>query len=328
MSEALSGMSSSSRRNDPVWERALDWLLRVQAAPGDAELSRQRDLWLAENGDHAKAYRKAEKVWRITGDVAPASPVHGVSAPVGAAPRVRRGVVLSAAAMAACLALVLASGLNQRPGADYHTGTGETRQVVLADGSTVDLDAESAMGVALSSGLRAVTLLSGRAFFQVAADRNRPFVVSVGEMTVTVTGTAFDIRSMDEEIAVEVQSGAVSVVVEHDGRQMTANLEPGGRASVSRRAGTLAVDAVPPIQVGLWRSGRMVVNGATVAQVVEELRRHHRGVILLRDQTLAARRVTGVFDVNDTAAALDAVLQPHGGVVRELTPYVLVVSAR
>lgn len=325
-------MSSVSHRDDPAWEQSLDWLMRIQASPLDDDLLRQRDRWMAEDEGHARAYRKAEKVWRLTGQVAPVFPAPAAS-PAPAVPiragHVRRATVLSmAAAVAACLALALLPGIARTLRSDYHTGTGETRQVVLGDGSIVMLDAESAIAVSLSSERRVVTLLSGHAFFQVVADRTRPFVVSAKEMTVTVTGTAFDVSSIDGDAKVEVRSGTVSVTAAHDGSQMTATLKRGGRARVSRLDGRLAVDSVPPPQVGLWRSGRMVVNGATIAQMVEELRRHHRGIILLRDEALAARQVTGVFDLADPVAALDAALQPHGGMVRELTPYVLVVSAR
>jgi Fe2+-dicitrate sensor, membrane component len=327
MAGGLKQTNARSHRDDPVWEQALDWLMRVQASAQDGEVLRRRDAWLAESEAHARAYRKAEKVWRLTGDVVPAIPPGPAPVPAGSAFRTPRRI-LAAGALAAGLALFLLPDIRLRLQADHRTGIGETRQVSLDDGSVVHLDADSAIGLAFSPDRRRVSLLSGQAFFQVAADRVRPFTVTAGEVSVTVTGTAFDMRFAADSVAVEVQSGSVSVAADHGGRKVETRLAPGQRAVVARSGGALVTEAVSPVQVGLWRSGRMVVDGATVAQVVEDLRRHHRGIILLRDQALAARRVTGVFDVDDPVAALDAVLQPHGGVVRELTPYVLVVSAR
>ena len=48
-------MAGSAPQQDPAWEEALDWLLRLQAAPGDAALARARDAWLAGSPAHADA---------------------------------------------------------------------------------------------------------------------------------------------------------------------------------------------------------------------------------------------------------------------------------
>jgi transmembrane sensor len=61
---------------------------------------------------------------------------------------------------------------------------------------------------------------------------------------------------------------------------------------------------------------------------VEQIRRYSPGAILLTDDRLAQRRVTGVFDLQHPAAALRALVEPHAGEVAMLTPYLLVVTAR
>lgn len=328
----VSPMSPSNHQGDPAWEQALDWLMRIQAAPDDETVRQACKNWVLENAAHARAYRKAEKVWRLTGAVPAAFPAMPVSGPArSSAPpaRGRRRVLPAvAAALAACLVLAFGPDLNRRWGADFHTGTGETKQVSLADGSSVELDAESAIDVTLSADRRAVSLRAGRAFFRVAADPARPFVVSAGNMTVTVTGTAFDVARTGQDTLVEVQSGSVLVAVAGGGPRVSVALTPGGRVRLSRQDGRLTEDALPPAQVGLWRSGRLVVNGATLAQVVEALRPRYHGLILIKDETLANRQVTGVFDLGNPVMALEAALQPHGGMVGQPVPGVLVVSTR
>ncbi|HRJ61537.1 MAG TPA: DUF4880 domain-containing protein, partial [Azospirillaceae bacterium] len=68
----MTDMIDEPHVDDPVWREALDWLMRVQAAPDDDALALRRDQWLNKSDAHAKAYRKAERVWRLTGDLAPA----------------------------------------------------------------------------------------------------------------------------------------------------------------------------------------------------------------------------------------------------------------
>ena len=322
-----------SGATETAWEQALDWLMRVGQAPEDAALLRRRDRWIAERRENAQAYRKAEKIWRLTGDVRPSFPI-APPHPAGGRPTVRPGrgrtvwTAAATAALAACLALFMLAGPGQRLLTDHHTGTGERARVALPDGSTVDLDAETAVDVAYAPDRRQVHLVTGRAFFDVKADRARPFVVATGETEVTVTGTSFDVRTGGDTIGVRVKSGTVSVAVSRDGRRAVATLARGETATVSRRSGTIVAGRVAASRIGLWREGRLAVDGATVGEVVRELRRYYRGVILISDDALENRRVTGVFNTGNPVAALETLMALHGGTVREITPYVLIASAR
>jgi transmembrane sensor len=295
----------------PAWDRALDWLLRVEAAPDDRLLRGQRDAWLAAHESHAAAYRQAERVWRLTG-----------AAPSAARPtRPWRRGGLALAVLAACLMLWLAPDLGVPMRADYRTSAGETRDIALRDGSTVSLDADSA--IALGSGDRSVELLAGRAFFQVKRDPAHPFTVKAGEASVAVLGTAFDVLLAERSVTVAVQSGSVSVAA---GQTQAVTLQPGQRAIVDRADGAITAATVGMDGIAAWRNGKLVVEGVPVAEVIEALDRHHVGVILLRDPVLGARRITGVFDLRDPDAALRAVLRPYGGSVLAITPYMLVVQ--
>jgi transmembrane sensor len=70
----------------------------------------------------------------------------------------------------------------------------------------------------------------------------------------------------------------------------------------------------------------LIVEEWSVAQVLDELGRYHRGVILLRDQELGARLVSGFYDLTRPVEAVRAVAQAHGGRLREIGPWLLVVS--
>ena len=71
----------------------------------------------------------------------------------------------------------------------------------------------------------------------------------------------------------------------------------------------------------------MVVENRTVSEVAAEIGRWHPGSVAVVDSGLGARRVSGVFDLSDPAAALQAVVEPHGGRVRRLTRWLLVLDA-
>ncbi len=337
---------------DPVMAEALEWVLKVNENPDDPQIRRGLTDWLTGSEANAKAYRKAERIWKLTGDVPPAYPErwsargpnaqlnHGKSGQSPprrdrtalrrpesqrARPSRKWWLGLGGSACAASLAALLMLGSSVLDRADYRTGAGEIRQVTLPDGSLVTLGGGSAIRVSYDTTQRRVTLLCGEAFFNVMHNAQRPFTVEASGIAAHDVGTAFDVDLEPANIDIAVQSGAVGVTV---GDSAATMLIAGERLSIDRatRAGIRTTEPVEAIAT--WRSGRLVVDNVAVGDVVQQLRRYYRGYIWLRDSELNNRRISGVYDLNDPVSALKAIVEPHAGIVTEITPLVLVVSAR
>lgn len=305
---------------------AVDWLMRLQAAPGDAAVRAAFGAWLETSDANRRAWQSVSRVWRLSEGLPAgnaAAPDNVVAFP--RARRTRRAFAIAAAALAACIALYFAPALQLRLQADHRTSVAELSDVALEDGSVVQLDAGSAIAVRYGAARREVVLLTGRAFFDVVQAMDRPFVVVADDVTVTVTGTSFDVRAGSDGVSVAVQSGTVEVGL--DGGARLGTLTRGERLSVSRGARQVVKSEIAPEDVASWRERRLVVDGVALAEVVEELGRHYQGFIVLRDRSLAERRITGVFDLRRPIEALNAVAKTQRGSVTEITPYVLVISS-
>lgn len=315
---------------DELLAEAVDWRLRLDAAPADKALIAALEAWLAGSKARRAAWRDVERMVRVAAglpaDYADRPPAVRMTASRAAFMR-RRSVVLAAAALAvACLALFLLPGVQLWLGSDHRTATAELRTIMLDDGSRVSLGAESAIAVRYAAQRREVTLLSGRAFFEVVPASERPFVVVAGDARITVTGTAFDVRSSPGVLSVAVQSGTVEVALE-EGRRLAATLSRGEQLEVDRKAGSIARSEVQPGDVAAWRERRLVVDRSRIADVVEEVGRHYAGVVVLRDRSLGNRLVSGVFDLNEPVEALQAAVRTHDGSIARITPYLVVISA-
>lgn len=304
-------------------EQALDWLLRLQQAPHDPQLRDAFEQWRTSDAANAEAYRKAERVWQLTGQLAPATTQHWPKAPVVQLPARRRRWWLGAA-VAACLLVSVAPALSLRLQADYRTGQGETRDVTLADGSVVQMDSDTAIAVDYSGVRRDVRLLAGQAFFEVKPDKAKPFHVHAEAIEVTVTGTAFNVELRPGRVGVDVQHGSVRVADEKGAHVLAGALSAGQR--LRYRDGQAQVQAFVPSQVAAWRQGQLIADDQPVAELVQALARYLPGKVLLRDQALGEMRVTGVYDLRKPETALRAVVRPHGGEVRSYGPWLLVLS--
>lgn len=312
---------------DPLTREAIDWLIRLDDAPHDAGLRAAADAWRRSNPDRAAAWGRAEKAWSWLADPVPD--------PVGrgrrAAHRQRkhtgqRWLAGLAGAMAAGLLMLYLPALLTSLRADYATATAELRKVVLEDGTMVELGPQTALDVRFTAGRRAVVLLSGEAFFNVTADHSRPFEVEAGELFIVVTGTAFDVHLQDNAVSVGVEHGSVDVRSSLPASSSPVRLKPGDQVTVDRRSGVARRTTVAPEDVAAWREHRMFVENATVAEVVEALRRYQSGWIVLADDGLARQKVAGLYDLRDPDQALRILVGPFGGQVREVTPLLRIVS--
>lgn len=310
---------------DTQLEQAIVWFYRIAERPDDGALRRGLQAWLAENAAHRRAWDLTQRSWDLSGLMAVQA---GNAAPTARArPQSRRRMVAAMAglAMAACLALfVVAPQVRLHLMADHLTGAGETTTVALSDGSEVDLAAGSAVKTHFTEGRRELTLLRGQALFRVAKHTDRPFIVDVGGYSVTVTGTAFDVALTDRTLAVAVAHGSVRV---GGARAGDVDLVPGDRIAINRRDGVVARTRVDARDVAAWRGGSLIVQDRAFADVVDVIRRHYPGVVVVAMAGLEGSRVTGVFDLSDPARALGALAGPFGGVVRRAGPFVITVTA-
>jgi transmembrane sensor len=317
-----------TRIADPDRDAAAEWLLRLNAAPDDPALRAALADWLARSDANRVAYDSVARMWEMSARLpagcaapAPASPLRSPP-PAG-----RRGRVATivGGALAACLVLAFMPTLLTHLRADYVTGAGEVRRIALEDGSIVHLDGGSAIAVRYRAGAREVALLSGQAFFEVVKMPGRPFVVGTDEVRTTVTGTAFGVRSAADEIAVALDHGAVTVAL-GDTPGHSASLVPGDRVAIDRATGRFTRTGVRRDEIAAWRDRRLIVHGAPIARVIDDLDRHFAGTIVLADRALGGRRVTGTFDLARPAEALQAIARTQGGRVFALTPWLLVVT--
>jgi len=192
----------------------------------------------------------------------------------------------------------------------------------------VYLTTNSALRVSYTPEQRQVELLAGEAFFTVPPDPTRAFLVRADRGTVRVLGTAFQVRLDQPTLSVAVQSGVVNVSLAPPAVLESRALRKGQALRLNITTGAAELQQAAPDRIAAWRDGRLIVDRWTVGEAVNEIARYHRGVILLTDAALARQPISGVYNLKDPVAAVKAVVHPHAATVWEMTPYVLIISAR
>jgi len=197
---------------------------------------------------------------------------------------------------------------------DYHTGTGELREVQLADGSQLLLNTNSAVSVELNASVRQITLHYGQARFTVAKDVQRPFEVVSDGLVVRALGTVFEVYKHSDEVSVTVQEHAVSARIQSDvgdelaSQLASVNVQQGQQLHYHSGGLLPKPKAVELTQTSAWQQHRLFISDRPLGELIEELGRYRTGRVFLADEKLKNLRVTGVFFLDNPDDALSSVV--------------------
>ncbi len=181
----------------------------------------------------------------------------------------------------------------------YRTAIGDLQDIALADGSVITLSSDSRILVTLSRDERHIDLQQGEAFFKVAKDASRPFVVSAGGRRAIAVGTRYDVRRDAGDLRVVVTQGVVKLESDDGpgGQKQPTTLLPAGSTAVATDAG-VAVSSGPlrhAEELLSWRSGFISFHDTPLVKAVAEFNRYNHRRIVIGDASIGSFRVGGHF---------------------------------
>jgi transmembrane sensor len=322
----------SGENPEQINAQAAEWLAR-RDAPDWSDADRvQLERWMQASFRHRVAYLRLELVWKKTGrlkalgagyasgeipppgqwhrspfaetlDVTKATPAaHKDSGRRRGTNRSWRRPMLLAGVLSALLACAMWYAAPH--GSKYQTPIGAVETVAISDGSHVTLNTDTEIRVALGEGERRIQLDRGEAYFEVAKDAHRPFVVRAGTVSVTAVGTQFSVRRQGLDTLVVVTEGVVRV----QGYGAASSAKPqavtAGQSARVTEAGVLVQDEpAPKMEEQLsWRTGLLVFRDTRLEHAVAEFNRYNARKILIADPALKDLRVAGSFKATSTDA--------------------------
>ncbi len=293
--------------NPSMSDEAARWTARMDAGAWTASDESELQAWLAAHPMHGGALLQAQAAW-ISTDL---ELVEGVRNDAPPARVSRRWMVTGGGGL---IAASLVGGLLWRTSSlQYSTGVGEIRRVPLADGSVAAINTASRIEIRVDAKQRSVKLEAGEAWFQVAKDKQRPFVVDAGRVRVRAVGTAFAVRLERDGAQVVVTEGVVEAWVEGaEGHRV--RVAAGGRAFVSNNA-AIDVAAAEPSAVDrslAWRAGKIDLDGNRLDFAVGEFNRYNARKLIIADPALAGEEFDGIFRVDDPEGFATAVRDSLG----------------
>ena len=308
--------------------QAAEWAVKKDAGALSPEDEIAFEAWLAGDARALGAYCRVEAaLFRLERAGGVAKPRLSPARAIENIRFTRRSAFLAGGAAAGLLAGVLAARQwGREQGLRLSTRIGEVREVPLDDGSVVTLNTSSEVAVKYSKELRQIHLLQGEALFDVAKNKDRPFIVLAGNTQVRAVGTSFSVSMLPRRpIQVLVREGVVEFKrADNPARALPVRVSANMRA-LSSRSNPIVAASVPQESVKrdlVWQYGQIAFNNESLIDAANEFARYNE-VRIVVDPAAGGRTITGLFAASDpigfaklAATALGLHMQVDGSEVR------------
>jgi len=301
----------TSPREKRIGREAADWVVKFDGVEFDARDVAAFRRWLAKSEDHRAAFQLASRAWNqmdllarldafdLTADHAP--------------PSLNRRTALAASLGAGALAVGIGGYVAFSGGSAeaFETGIGEQREVDLADGTRVLLNASSRLEARIRDDRREARLLAGEALFTIA--ESSAGVFSIG----TPSG---EIEAASGEILVKLLPEGALVALLSEGARASRRTWVGSSAPVSASANSELVLSGENVRVNAstteqlarrtsWRYGMLAFDDTPLSEATIDVARQTGARFVFRDRALGELRIGGLIEARDLDAFLNMLRQ-------------------
>ncbi len=303
-----------SETSEQIEVAAAIWAMKDRPlSPADEALLGE---WLAGDARRRGALLRAQAALSSLARARALGPTAQWAPPKPANKLSRRHLLVASGAAGGLAAAGVAGFLIGRRDDKTITEVGEIRRLPMSDGSVATINTDSTIKVSMTQAARIVDLERGEAWFKVARNKKRPFIVMAGLARAQAVGTAFSVRRRDDGTEVQVTEGTVKAWLE-GGDQPAVWLNAGDTAVLKPRGRVVRDHAPQAIDDALaWRQGQIALTGQTLAAAAAEYNRYNQTKIVIEDPNLAGERLLGRFNADDPDGFSNAIAQAFGADIR------------
>jgi len=320
-----------------IQEDASRWLIRIDCGALTDEEAEAFSEWLHESLHHRDAIVELCRLWdsmEVISELSVLFPNADMKPPqTEPAYSILKKPVFIFNIVAATILTVLIVFFQYQPGLTesagvnyqqqeiiYRTALGERREVLFEDGSVANMNTNSLLAVNFTDKQRSIQLLKGEAYFQVAHESDRPFLVYSERGLVRAVGTAFSVRMKGQKLEVIVTEGRVEIAsVTPDESVMANEIKPNQFLAVLDAGYTAefdndVVELIKTIDLESisrklsWQNDMLEFKGESLDEVITEINRYTDKTIVIADAKIRNIRIGGYFKTGEIEALL-AVLE-------------------
>lgn len=309
---------------------AIDWMVKLQSGTATDAEREACQRWRHQDAQHELAWQRLQALGERVATL-PSALAHGSIGAGAVRSRHNRRFSLKVLGLAVGAGLLTMAGgelLPWRPLlAQYATGTGERRRVVLADGTVVELNTATAIDSAYDEQSRQLQLHQGEVLIttaQESARAYRPFLVQTRLGQARALGTRFQLHDSHAGLLLAVFEGAVEFQAVDGASPIRVDA---GQQGLFDRHGLQGALSAAREETVAWTDGFIVANRMRLDQLVAELDRYMPGKLRC-DDAIAGLTISGVFPIDQPARILAALVRTLPVRVDAFTAYWVTLRPR
>jgi len=318
-------MNDNADLQRKLTDEAIDLVIRLQNDPANPVSQEMIRTWRARSDDHEGAWNRVSLIYGASGKVLAEQDDAKKSEEATIS---RRGFIMGALSLTAAVgvgSLMLPAAILAAR-ADHMTDTGEIAHIELPDGSMATLGPQSALAIDMSDEIRRVRLLAGMCFFDIVQDAGRPFVAECADVKAKSFEAAYELSLDAGIITLAMERGSADAFLPMGGPASFRRLPEGDWLSFDPSTASIQGGSRDRNNVGSWRDNLLVADEEPVSVLVQRIGRWLPGRIITADPSIGQQNVSGIYDLSDPLAALEAVVHPTGARVRQISSILTVIS--
>jgi transmembrane sensor len=295
----------TSPREKRIGREAADWVVKFDGVEFDARHVRAFRRWLAQSEEHRAAFQLASRAWNQMDLLAR---IEAFDLPANDdAPSIDRRALV--AGLGAAVLAVGAGGyvlMSAGPAEAFETGVGEQREVGLADGTRVLLNASTRIEARIGHDRREARVVAGEALFQIAESEAGPFSIATPNGQIEAASGEILVKLLPEGARVALMSGGA--------RALRTSWFGGAEPIVAQANSeivfaerTVEVAAIPAEQLARrvsWREGMLAFDNTPLSEAAADVTRQSGVRFVFADPALTELRVGGLVRADDLDAFL------------------------
>lgn len=193
----------------------------------------------------------------------------------------------------------------------YSTGYGETKTVMLADGSEVTLNSNTTLTAfnKVNDLIAREVSIEGEAYFKIKqkpGGESRNFVVHVNELNIQVLGTEFNVNNRRGKTSVVLNSGKVKLETGAATSRQERFMKPGDLVEFDPEENVFSYETVNPEIYSSWKENVLVFNNSSLLEIAEMIEDNYGYKVIIKDSTLMSRKLTARYPANNVEILLTA----------------------
>ncbi|WP_418187480.1 FecR family protein [Aliarcobacter lanthieri] len=287
---------------EQIKDEAIHWAtLRKEGFSESQE--KEFELWLEKSDLHKKAFNEANVIYSIFKNI-PKEQSEFLSKQSHKSIRKMKFIdrtvkpLIGFAAILACLFIGYKFFIPNYT-QSYHTAFNAIKNDLLPDGTKISVDTNTKLSVSYFNNRRKVLLENGQAFFEVAKDENKPFIIDSGKTKIEVVGTKFEVRNLDNITTVNVKEGAVKVSFD------TSLIRPNKDISILKQGDKVIISDIGVLQyigktpieeIAPWEHDEIIFSKTTLKEAFKSFSRYQNLEIEFKNKKFEDKLFSGKFN--------------------------------